>query len=536
MSATASPLLRLQAALAMVAAVLALPATSYATADARSEGRHSAMIIDANTGAVLHAVHADAARYPASLTKMMTLYLVFDEIERGRLSLSTRIRLSERAAAAAPSKLNLEPGEEIATADAIRALVTKSANDVAIALAEHIAGSEEAFARRMTEKARQLGMASTTFRNSSGLPDSEQVTTARDMLTLALALQDHFPQHYPFFATRTFTYKGRAYRNHNTMLDTFPGMDGLKTGYIRLSGFNLVASVRRGGRHVVAAVFGGATAGVRNAEMRSLLARTLPVAGTTRTRNSVAVAMARAPVPVRAEGKPAPPVAAPAASPARAGAPVASAAASDTPVQPIGPTFELARVRPVMLRGTREAALGETSTATTAVPARTPEAPKLLSGPVPATARGMAPSTLEQQAASLARGEPPLERAAPLPWDSLAVAPPKPPALPPPRPAAPPSPTISAATPTKPGAPGAGQFQIQVGAYASATEADKALMLALERAAGPLGNAAPLTTRIQRGGQELFRARFGGLDQQAAAKACAELRRRQIDCFVAKPE
>src|SRR6185436_17114024 len=192
---------------------------------------------------------------------------------------------------------DLEEGEEIALIDAIKVLITKSANDVAIAVAEHIAGSEEKFARLMTRKAHQLGMSATTFRNASGLPDDAQVTTARDMVTLALRLQDDFPKHYPLFATRTASYKSEEFRNHNTLLFHYEGTDGLKTGYTRASGFNLVASVRRGKKHVIGAVFGGVSAESRNAAMRTFLNMGLVKASNEKTRQPAAPLIAQAPRP-----------------------------------------------------------------------------------------------------------------------------------------------------------------------------------------------------------------------------------------------
>jgi D-alanyl-D-alanine carboxypeptidase len=247
-------------------------------------GRHAVLVIDANTGRVLHERSADAERYPASLVKLMTLYMIFELLEAGRLTYQTKIRFSAKAAGAAPSKLGVEPGTEIALIDAIKALITKSANDVAVALAEHVAGSEARFAQMMTRKARQLGMKSTQFRNASGLPDDDQVTTARDMITLALRLQDDFPKHYPLFATRTFSWSGDTYKNHNTLLFNYKGIDGMKTGYIRASGFNVVASVRRGNKRVIAAYFGGNTAALRNAAVRAHLDAALAKASEKRTR------------------------------------------------------------------------------------------------------------------------------------------------------------------------------------------------------------------------------------------------------------
>ncbi len=194
-----------------------------------ADGRYAALAIDANTGQVLSAEAADEPRYPASLTKVMTLYIVFEQMQLGRLSADTRISISAEAASVPPSRLGLRPGSTIALGDAIKALVTKSANDIAVAVAEHIAGSEERFAELMTRKARDLGMSRTTFRNPHGLPDSEQTTTARDMLMLALRLYDAFPREARYFSLRSFSYGGRDYRNHNTMLFSFAGMDGIKT-------------------------------------------------------------------------------------------------------------------------------------------------------------------------------------------------------------------------------------------------------------------------------------------------------------------
>ena len=261
-------------------------------ADARGP-RHAAMILDANTGAVLHSDAADELRHPASLTKMMTLYLTFETLETSRLSMASKITVSQEAAAAAPSNLELEPGEQISVSDAIRALITKSANDVAVALSEKIGGSQANFVRLMNAKARALGMSKTNFENASGLPNADQVTTARDMITLALHLQDDFPAYYPLFATRAFTYNGSSYRNHNTLMNNLQGIDGIKTGYTRSSGFNLVSSFRRGGKHLVGAVFGGSSAGVRNAEMRMLLSRTLNRASSAKTRKPAPALMAK---------------------------------------------------------------------------------------------------------------------------------------------------------------------------------------------------------------------------------------------------
>src|SRR5262245_39481928 len=262
------------AALALALGLNSIPAGAWA----QEVGRHAVLVVDANTGRVLYERAADAPRYPASLVKLMTLYLIFEQIEQGRLTFASKVRFSANAVAQAPSKLDVEEGTEIDLIDAIRALITKSANDVAVALAERVAGTEERFVEIMNHKARELGMTATVFRNASGLPDADQVTTARDMITLALQLQERFPECYPLFSTREFTWGGETFRNHNTLLFSYRGLDGMKTGYTRASGFNLVASVRRGKKHVLAAYFGGETAASRNVAVRAHLDAALPKA------------------------------------------------------------------------------------------------------------------------------------------------------------------------------------------------------------------------------------------------------------------
>jgi len=271
----------------LLAALLSFVAPLLTTTGARAEApRHAAMVIDGNTGKTLYEASADAPRPPASLTKMMTLYLVFEEMRLGHLRYETRIRISEAAASVAPSKLGLDPGEDILLIDAIKALIIKSANDMAVAVAEHIAGSEKAFAQRMTLRARQIGMQATTFRNASGLPDTAQLTTARDMLTLALRLYDDFPDQARLFSLRSFTYRGKTHRTHNTLMHSFEGLDGIKTGYTRASGFNVVTSVHTHGLYLVGAVFGGSSAASRNSQMRFLLRRAMVDASRERTRRS----------------------------------------------------------------------------------------------------------------------------------------------------------------------------------------------------------------------------------------------------------
>lgn len=251
---------------AVACAIMLLASTSAAAAT-----KHAALVLDANTGKVLHSAHADAKRYPASLTKMMTLYVVFDMIKAKRLSLDSKLLITRRAAAQQPSKLGVKAGTRIPMRSAIRALVTKSANDVAVAVAENLAGTEAKFAKYMTWRARQIGMLNTTFKNASGLTAKGQLSTARDMATLGLRLSQDHPKLFKFFKTKYFRHGGKRYKNYNSLLFNYAGTEGIKTGYTRASGFNLVTSVRKGKRHVIAVVMGGKTAKKRDATMRALL-------------------------------------------------------------------------------------------------------------------------------------------------------------------------------------------------------------------------------------------------------------------------
>jgi D-alanyl-D-alanine carboxypeptidase len=242
-------------------------------ASANAAPAFSAIAIDARSGKILFARNIDSRRYPASMTKMMTLYLLFEDLKSRRITMNTRLRVSRYASSRPPSKLGFRPGQTIRVRDAIKALVTKSANDVATAIAENLGGTESGFARRMTSTARRIGMTRTTFRNASGLPNRSQLTTARDMATLGLRLQRDFPKYYKYFAIKRFSYRGRRYGNHNRLLGRIKGVDGIKTGYTRASGFNLTSSARRGKKRVIAVVMGGRTGGSRNRYMAALIKR-----------------------------------------------------------------------------------------------------------------------------------------------------------------------------------------------------------------------------------------------------------------------
>jgi D-alanyl-D-alanine carboxypeptidase len=229
------------------------------------------IVVDGNTGAVLHTSNPDALRHPASLTKIMTLYLLFERLEERTIRLDTLLRVSDHAAKQPPTKLGLTPGQTIAVEDAIKAVVTKSANDAAVTIAENLAGDEVKFAKLMTEKAHALGMSHTNYVNASGLPDDDQNTTARDQALLGRAIQERFPHYYKYFSTKVFVYRGKVMRNHNQLLGVVGGVDGIKTGYTRASGFNLVTSVHRDGRYIVAVILGRHSASERDAYMRELI-------------------------------------------------------------------------------------------------------------------------------------------------------------------------------------------------------------------------------------------------------------------------
>lgn len=261
----------------IVGKLVAIPVLfSLYSSPASANEKYASAVWDITSGKVLFAKNADERRYPASLTKMMTLYVLFEDLEAGRFDTRTPLAVSSRAAAQVPTKLGLKAGESITVEDAIKALVTKSANDAAVVIAEAVSGSEAAFAVRMTRAARDLGMTGTQFRNASGLPDPRQYTTARDMMLLGAALQVRFPRYYAYFKTRAFSFRGRTIRSHNRLVGGLQGVDGIKTGYIRASGFNVVTSLRRGNRKLVAVVMGGRSAKSRDAHMSSLLTRTLP--------------------------------------------------------------------------------------------------------------------------------------------------------------------------------------------------------------------------------------------------------------------
>ena len=299
----------------------------------------SAIVVDMNSGSILYSQSADLPRYPASLTKMMTLYVLFGYLRAGKVTPTSELVVTPHAASQAPTKLGLKPGATISTSDAVKALVTQSANDAAVTIAENLAGTEENFARVMTDTARSIGMNATTFRNASGLPNEDQITTARDMATLAAHLIHDYPEYYRVFETRYFTFNGRKYRNHNKLLFGYQGCDGIKTGYTKASGFNLTASVHRRNKHLVAVVLGGKTGGQRDAAMRSVLDRHFAKATDTKpTPAQLLASLVPAPSPPAVQ-KPAYTLAPPTPAPSAPTAPAAEAS-TDTPADTATDTEE----------------------------------------------------------------------------------------------------------------------------------------------------------------------------------------------------
>ena len=522
---------------------------------------YSSIVVDANSGAVMEAANADSPRHPASLTKIMTLYLLFERLEQNKIKLTTDLPVSAHAAAQAPSKLGLKPGETIRVETAIRAIVTKSANDVAVIVAEALAGDEPGFANLMTEKARALGMTQTVYRNASGLPEPQQITTARDQAILGRAIQDRFPNYYHYFATRTFDFRGKSIRNHNHLLGTIDGVDGIKTGYIRDSGFNIVTSVRRANRYVVAVVFGGRTADARDARVRSLIDNNINIAAVKRTAPLVVEGWETA--QARKDGKDtkekdvdrtgSAPVRVASAAPTAPAAPSAIDAPLPGSTDPIKPNaVKTVAVHPVNIytaaslsplpSDSRQLApapaVANPANITTiptvrsepppAAPPRAAATPPVSPEPAPPPSPSSVPPTVA--AAPMAAAPPPVSsRSTPLPTAKpvALVAPPVKVAS---AANSVPAPAVTAAPATKARI----GWIIQIGALPDEKEAKQRLETAQTKAKDLLGKADPFTERIEKADKVLFRARFAGLEKVQAEAACKHLRRSEIPCMLVK--
>jgi D-alanyl-D-alanine carboxypeptidase len=536
----------------------------------------SSIVVDGNTGAVLQSSNADGLRHPASLTKIMTLYLLFERLEASKIRLDTPLRISEHAAEQSPTKLGIRPGQTLAVEDAIKAVVTKSANDAAVAIAENLGGDEPDFAKMMTAKARALGMSRTTYVNASGLPDDDQITTAQDQALLGRAIQERFPRYYRYFSTAEFVYHGHAMRNHNHLLGVVGGVDGIKTGYTVASGFNLVTSVHRDGRYIIAVVLGGRSAGERDAHMRELINTHIKEASLHRTAPAVVESSetrVEAPAQIserpeqRGEPKPITLAKAPAhTDQATTGKLNKAAAAPSDPLQPLLVKTITYRTAPV-----QAAPLAP-------MPALTPAAAP--SQPAAVTARNL--PLPQPTAASPAAVAVPAGASMPLPVPAAAAPPPA---------AAPPTPVRAAdatntvvvpatervviAPSSKVEAPARtiitkteapqpevpktapakteiakleiakpephpaqahahGGWIIQIGAFEGEEEAKQHLSEARLKMPSILASADPFTERVQKGDKALYRARFAGFDKAMAEAACKQLKRSEIACLTVK--
>ena len=473
----------------------------------------ASIVVDGNTGAVLEESNPDAPRHPASLTKVMTLYLLFERLDAGTLRLDTPLTVSAHAAAQAPTKLGLKPGQTISVEDAIKGIVTRSANDAAVVIAENLAGSEEAFARLMTQKARELGMSRTTYVNASGLPDDEQITTARDQALLGRDIQDRFPRYYRFFSTTAFVFRGQTIRGHNHLLGSVPGVDGIKTGFTNASGFNLMTSLHRDGRYLVGVVLGGRSAFERDAHMRSLIETNIQLASARRT--APIIAARTMPMSVAAS----PPYGAVKAmqfaktAPSARGERAASVSAdqrtvvgSSDPIRPLivkTVTYHTVTVRspaakstPVLVPATSAAQLAAIT-------------PPLQMRPLPPQA---APTVVA--AASPAPAVVKTAAAAPAPSQGYELA--------------------SASTTVMPAQHVHNGWVIQIGAFGGEDEAREHLTEAQAKLHELLAGADPFTERVQKGDTTFYRARFAGFDKSTAEAACRQLKRSDFACMAIK--
>jgi D-alanyl-D-alanine carboxypeptidase len=486
----------------------------------------SAIVVDANSGRTLYAADEDGLRHPASITKVMTLYLLFEQLESGAMTLQTRIPISEHAAAQEPSKLGVEPGETISVEDAIKAVVTRSANDVAVAIAEAIGRDEDRFAEMMTEKAHALGMSNTLYRNASGLPNDEQVTTARDLTVLGRSLEERFPRYFRYFSTREFQYAGEVIGNHNHLLGRVDGVDGIKTGYTRASGFNLLTSVHRGGRSLVAVVMGGRTAGARDRIMENLISDHVAEASTARTASMVADAsgsLGRAEEPAhRAAPQEAPP--------ARPHAILVTAGVSPR---------EARTAEPIVSEGDNAANDDDSASLRVAAVAPTAKpAPSPLRSAVKPSVPAPAPPPQDQRTPGQLGWAKGSDDGAAHPKAKItlrAVDTPRPPVE---RPNAQKETAVAARAPATVQDDDAsdvtGGWAIQVGASADLAKANALLIRAREENRSTLASAKPITQKVRKGEDTFYRARFAGLDSASAESACRSLKRNGFSCFTAR--
>ncbi len=544
---------------------------------------YAAMVVDANSGKVLYAINENELRHPASLTKVMTLYLLFEQLERGKLTMDSQLKISAHAAAQQPSKLGLDVGETIGVEDAIKAIVTRSANDVAVAIAENVGGDEDTFAAAMTRKAHQLGMSKTTYQNASGLPNQDQVTTARDLTILGRAIQDRFPKYYRYFSTHHFDYAGNTILNHNKLLGRVEGVDGIKTGFTNASGFNLLTSVKRDGHALVASVLGGRTGRERDTIMTGLIEDNIDSGATRRTVAAIGdkpsgeaikiasadpvkiqpIDSAPAPKPVgkpnlkqqtladneeedTADEAPLKPVANIAS--ANIASPVVAAAKPIALISAPAIAADLPKARPAVLSATPKAVAQDDSK-----PA-SPRKPVPLDGstkarplvaqvaaaapPQPAMRWVQGPAGVANPASAQAKADDKSNDLKPAAKIAMAYAQDE-------TPTASVVPRIklvaakdlakntTTVTPDPPAAAHTG-WMIQIGAADDVAKANALLTRAKSESKGALASASPFTEKVQKGDVTLYRARFAGLEADEATNACKRLKQSGFACFPTK--
>lgn len=468
--------------------------------------KYAGIVVDAKTGNVLYSENADRLQYPASLTKMMTLYMTFEALEQGRIRLDTPVPFSAHASAQAPTKLGVRAGGTITVEQGILGLVTLSANDAATALGEMLGGSEDRFAQLMTAKAHALGMTRTTYRNANGLPNTAQMTTARDQARLGIALRQHFPQYYGYFSTRAFKFGSRTIRSHNRLVGSVRGVDGIKTGYTRAAGFNLVSSVQVDGKSIVGVVMGGASTPARDAQMRNLIASYLPKASSRGGSSALIAQAAPAPAMIVTPAPVQPKKAQQMAKTITAAQPPVSAAAADLSLPHKGPLpdarYQVAET---------EVAYAETAQSKSDNP--------LVAQPMPAPTK-VKTMAFKQQA-------------------SVAVPTPAPAYMPPEQGDTSVDEVTTASTtlsPTRAASTSNGPtgWVVQVGVSPSRQMAMDLLESARSKGGKALASAKPFAVAYAAGGDQLYRARFGGFDDQRdAVNACKALKKAGIKCWAA---
>ena len=461
---------------AAIATLIFSVSVTYAQAAPQSAyaDKYAAIVVDANTGRTLYEVNGNARRYPASLTKMMTLYLLFEAMQSGRVTPNTPIPVSAYAASRPPTKIGFRAGQTIPAELAAKALITKSANDVATAIGEYLGGSEQRFAQIMTAKARRLGMMNTNFANASGLPDVQNYSTARDLAILSLALREHFPKQYDWFKTTSFQFRGQTINGHNRLVRDMKGVDGIKTGYTRMSGSNLATSMRMDGRSIVAVVMGGKSSALRDAHMAELLRRYLPEASRAKTRAPLIAATQydlpephKAPVPA-------------------AKADIAVAKADTTASTP------------------KPEAVTATSNPQTA---KKPDNNSDVLTALANTTAKTAPAVKELDQAIVSKQKNDTK-------EKTAI-----------------DPVITASAPTN-ARPDQTGWAIQIGSLPNQQQATEMLSNASDAARSALANATPYTQIFEKDGQRYYRARFVGFNTKKAAwDACSLLKKANFNCY-----